>query len=216
MTGLIIFDCDGVLIDSEVHYCRAGVETLAELGVTMTLPEFMQRYVGIAIPDIVAGLRTEFGDDVTKRWLALAPARGRAYAAAGLEAVSGVADVVTSIARPKCVASSTSPEGLQRSLGQVGLFDHFAPHIFSATMVARGKPAPDLFLYASAQMGHRPLDCLVIEDSVPGVTAARAAGMRVLGFTGASHAYPELAHRLTAAGAETIFDDMRRLPEFLT
>jgi HAD superfamily hydrolase (TIGR01509 family) len=213
MAELVIFDCDGVLIDSEVHYCRAGAETFAELGVAMSLPEFMRRYVGIALPDMAASMRHEFGAALAERWLQLAPPRGRAYAAAGLQAVAGVAEVVAGMTTPKCVASSTGPEGLRRSLGQVGLFEHFAPHIFSATMVKRGKPAPDLFVFACEQMGRRSDQCLVIEDSVPGVTAARAAGMRVLGFTGASHRYPELADRLTAAGAEIIFDDMRQLPE---
>jgi beta-phosphoglucomutase-like phosphatase (HAD superfamily) len=98
------------------------------------------------------------------------------------------------------------------SLGRVGLYDRFAPNIFSATQVRNGKPAPDLFLFAAEQMKCAPARCLVIEDSVPGVTGALAAGMTVLGFHGGSHCRPGHAYTLRAAGAIMTFDDMRRLP----
>ncbi|MSO64265.1 MAG: HAD family hydrolase [Alphaproteobacteria bacterium] len=124
-------------------------------------------------------------------------------------------EVLRSLTLPKCVASSTSPEGLKKTLGQVGLYDLLAPHIFSATMVARGKPAPNLFLHAATTMGAPPTECFVIEDSVPGVTAAVAAGMTVAGFVGGSHAYPALADRLRAAGATTVIADVRAIPALL-
>src|SRR5690606_16854619 len=108
----------------------------------------------------------------------------------------------------RCVASSSDPERLRLTLGLTGLHDLLAPHIFSATMVQNGKPAPDLFLYAAAAMQVPPADCIVIEDSVPGVTAARAAGMLVIGFTGGSHAGPDLGPRLRAAGATHVTSDM--------
>jgi beta-phosphoglucomutase-like phosphatase (HAD superfamily) len=110
------------------------------------------------------------------------------------------------------VASSGTPEKIQHGLTCAGLYDRLAPHIFSATQVGRGKPAPDLFLFAAERMQVSPERCLVIEDSVPGVTGARAAGMTVLGFHGGSHCRPGHADMLRAAGAALIFDDMRQLP----
>ena len=113
------------------------------------------------------------------------------------------------------MASSGTPEKIRHGLSCAGLYDRLAPHIFSATQVARGKPAPDLFLFAAAQMRVAPERCLVIEDSVPGITGARAAGMTVLGFHGGSHCRPGHAERLLAAGAVMAFDDMRQLPDLI-
>src|SRR3954453_16768779 len=115
----------------------------------------------------------------------------------------------------KCVASSGTPEKIHHGLTCAGLYDLLAPNIFSASQVARGKPAPDLFLFAAAQMNVAPQRCLVIEDSVPGVTGAQAAGMTALGFHGGSHCPPGHAERLRAAGAGLTFDDMRQLPELV-
>ena len=113
------------------------------------------------------------------------------------------------------MASSGTPEKIRHGLSCTGLYDRLAPHIFSATQVARGKPAPDLFLFAAGQMQVSPERCLVIEDSVPGITGARAAGMTVLGFHGGSHCRPGHADRLLAAGAVMAFDDMRQLPDLI-
>ncbi|MGH6930904.1 MAG: HAD-IA family hydrolase, partial [Dongiaceae bacterium] len=123
-----------------------------------------------------------------------------------LEAVPGIADLVASIALPICVASSSEPDRVRHSLRIAGVLRHFEPNIFSATMVKRGKPAPDLFLYTAERMATPPAHCLVIEDSVAGVTAARAAGMTVLGFAGGSHCLPGHADKLRAAGAAEVFD----------
>ncbi len=121
-------------------------------------------------------------------------------------------DALAAIAQPVCVASSGSPEKMRVSLNRVGLTQRFAPHIFSATQVARGKPAPDLFLFAAERMQAAAARCIVIEDSVPGLTGAIAAGMHVLGFHGGSHCRPGHADTLLAAGAVMAFDDMRQLP----
>jgi beta-phosphoglucomutase-like phosphatase (HAD superfamily) len=122
---------------------------------------------------------------------------------------------LAAIALPVCVASSGAPEKIRASLTRTRLHDRFAPHIFSATQVRNGKPAPDLFLFAAAQMGMPPARCLVIEDSVPGVTGARAAGMAVFGFHGGSHCRPGDEAALAAAGATANFDDMRELPAMI-
>ena len=132
--------------------------------------------------------------------------------AVSLQATPHINEALAAIALPVCVASSGPPEKISASLNRVGLYDRFAPHIFSAVQVRNGKPAPDLFLYAAAEMLTAPARCLVIEDSVAGIAAALAAGMPVLGFHGGSHCRPGYADRLRAAGASSTFDDMRQLP----
>jgi HAD superfamily hydrolase (TIGR01509 family) len=132
-----------------------------------------------------------------------------------LRAVPGVADALARIPIAKCVASSGAPEKIRHSLAVTGLIDFFGPHLFSAHMVPRGKPAPDLFLFAAAAMGVDADRCVVVEDSVAGVTAARAAGMPVLGFAGGGHAGDGYAAKLRAAGAAPVFADMAELPALL-
>jgi HAD superfamily hydrolase (TIGR01509 family) len=129
-----------------------------------------------------------------------------------LMAIAHVGDAIAAIEAPKCVASSGTPEKIRHGLSCAGLYEQLAPHIFSATQVKRGKPAPDLFLFAAGQMKAAPERCIVIEDSVPGVTGAVAAGMTVLGFFGGSHCTSEHEAMLRAAGAERTFSDMRELP----
>ena len=126
-----------------------------------------------------------------------------------------IGEAIAAIDLPKCVASSGTPEKIRHGLTCAGLYDVLAPNIFSATQVTRGKPAPDLFLFAAEQMNIAPAQCLVIEDSVPGVTGGRAAGMTVLGFHGGSHCGAGHAELLRAAGAAVTFDDMRQLPDLI-
>jgi HAD superfamily hydrolase (TIGR01509 family) len=137
------------------------------------------------------------------------------FYAGELRAIAHVGEAIAAVALPKCVASSGTPEKIRHGLTSAGLYDLLAPHLFSAVQVQHGKPAPDLFLFAAAQMQASPARCLVIEDSAPGVTAARAAGMIVLGFHGGSHCSPGHAEMLRAAGAATTFDDMRELPALI-
>jgi HAD superfamily hydrolase (TIGR01509 family) len=132
-----------------------------------------------------------------------------------LQSIPYVDEVIAVIALRKCVASSGTPEKIRHGLDCAKLYDLLAPHIFSATQVRRGKPAPDLFLFAAEQMGVAPARCLVIEDSVPGVTGARAAGMTVLGFHGGSHCQMGHADLLREAGAAATFDDMRQLADLV-
>ena len=135
--------------------------------------------------------------------------------AVSLEATPHIDEALAAIALPVCVASSGPPEKISASLNRVGLWDRFAPHIFSAVQVRNGKPAPDLFLFAAAQMQAAPARCLVIEDSLAGIAAAVAAGMPVLGFYGGSHCRPGHGDRLRAAGAVAVFADMRQLPDLI-
>jgi HAD superfamily hydrolase (TIGR01509 family) len=213
---LMIFDCDGVLVDTEALVCRVCVPCLAEIGIAITEEEIADRYIGISAAAMIEDLETRYNKTLSEEFQETM--RARIAAASEIEPITidGVAAVVGAT-RPGriCVASGSRMERVRRCLTLVGLRHYFDPHIFSATQVARGKPAPDLFLFAAQEMRAKPEDCLVIEDSVHGVQAAVAAGMRVLGFSGGSHCRPGHAERLLAAGASAAFHHMRELPGLL-
>jgi HAD superfamily hydrolase (TIGR01509 family) len=205
---LVIFDCDGVLIDSELLSVRADIVCLAAYGIELPAEEILERYTGTS--GMVTDLESRFGRALPgfdERHQQLV----RPLFEAGLQAIPGVAAVLDSLACRSCVASSSGPERLRHALSLVGLFQRFDPHIFSAAEVARGKPAPDLFLHAAARMGAAPERCVVIEDSLPGVTAAVAAGMTAIGFTGGGHCRPGHDSRLAAHGAALVIDRMAEL-----
>jgi HAD superfamily hydrolase (TIGR01509 family) len=209
---LIIFDCDGVLVDSEVISCRAHAETLTRHGYPITADQVFDRFLGRSLHqaslEVEAALGRSLPDDFH---IQLQDELFRSFATI-LEAIPHIEEALDAIAQPVCVASSGSQERMRATLGGVGLYGRFAPNIFSATEVRNGKPAPDLFLFAAAQMQVLPARCLVVEDSVPGIAGALAAGMTVLGFHGGSHCRPGYAGTLRAAGAAVTFDDMRELP----
>jgi HAD superfamily hydrolase (TIGR01509 family) len=209
---LVIFDCDGVLIDSEMLTIRVEVALLAELGIAITAEEIIERYCGISMEAMVADLEARFGCTLGDEFHASHATRFAAICETDLEAMAGVEAVLDGILGKTCIASSSSPERLSHTLGLVGLYRRFDPHIFSATMVARGKPAPDLFLYAAERMAADPARCVVIEDSLPGVTAAVAAGMTAIGFVGGGHCSPGRADQLRSVGAVGVID---RMPELL-
>jgi HAD superfamily hydrolase (TIGR01509 family) len=209
---LIIFDCDGVLVDSEVISCRAHAETLTRHGYPITSEQVFDRFLGRSTRQAHIEVEAELGrslpDDFNTQ---LQDELYRSFEAT-LQAVPHIDQALDAITQAVCVASSGSQERMRVSLGCAGLYDRFAPNIFSATQVTHGKPAPDLFLFAAEQMRTVPGRCLVIEDSIPGITGAVAAGMTVLGFHGGSHCRPGYADTLRAAGAAATFDDMRELP----
>lgn len=207
---LVIFDCDGVLIDSELLSVQADIECLAEHGIDISAGEILERYTGISMAGMLADFETRYGrqlPDFADRHRR----RLRALFEGGLRPIPGVAAVLDSLECGRCVASSSTPERLRHALSLVGLFDRFHPNIFSATEVARGKPAPDLFLHAADRMGVAPQRCVVIEDSLPGVAAAVAAGMTTIGFTGGGHCRPGHDVRLTAAGAALVIGHLAEL-----
>jgi HAD superfamily hydrolase (TIGR01509 family) len=210
--GLVIFDCDGVLVDSEVISCRAHADILARHGYPITAEQVLDRFLGVSDREarlmIESEIRRKLPDDFEQR---VKQATLEFYGD-DLQAISYAGEAIAAIGLPKCVASSGTPEKIRHGLICAGLYDRLAPHIFSATEVKRGKPAPDLFLFAAEQMVTPPERCLVIEDSIPGVTGALAAGMTVLGFHGGAHCRPGYGDTLRAAGAMTTFDDMRQLP----
>ena len=212
---LIIFDCDGVLVDSEVISCRAHAETLTRHGYPITADQGFNRFLGVSDREARLMIENEISRKLPNDFESQVKQATLQFYADDLRAISYVGEAIAAIGLPKCVASSGTPEKIRHGLTCAGLYDQLAPHIFSASEVKRGKPAPDLFLFAAEQMQAAPAQCLVIEDSIPGVTGAVAAGMTVLGFHGGSHCPPGHADTLRAAGAIMTFEDMRQLPDLI-
>jgi HAD superfamily hydrolase (TIGR01509 family) len=209
---LIIYDCDGTLIDSETIAGQEVHRAIAGFGLDYTLNSYNAKFTGVPAARTWDLLEQEYGKPFPEGTRVRVDAEIHRRFADELTIVAGVREAVTAMRYAHCVASSTGLHHLRKNLDKVGLLDLFDPHVFSASQVKRGKPAPDVFLHAAAQMGHDPSDCIVIEDSVNGVIAARRAHMRVLGFTGAGHAFDGLADRLMAAGALQIVPHMDDLP----
>ena len=209
---LIIFDCDGVLIDSEIIVAKAHANALAALACPVTFDDLIHRFTGVPDREMYAVIEAEWGQALPADYDQSVKGAVAASYRRDLRAVDGIHHVLGRLTSPVCVASSSSLEKLKLGLSLTGLHEHFAPHIFSADQVARGKPAPDLFLFAAEKMGFDPADCIVVEDSAAGVQAARAAKMPVIGFTGASHCPPRHGERLQREGAAVVLSDIRNLP----
>jgi beta-phosphoglucomutase-like phosphatase (HAD superfamily) len=212
---LVIFDCDGVLVDSELISCRAHAKVLTRHGYPITADQVLDRFLGVSDREARLAIEAELGRRLPDDFESQVKHATLQFYAGDLRAISYVGEAIAAIGLPKCVASSGTPEKIRHGLTCAGLYDLLTPHIFSASQVERGKPAPDLFLFAADQMQASPARCLVIEDSVPGVTGAIAAGMAVLGFHGGSHCRPGYGETLRAAGAIGIFDDMRQLARLI-
>ena len=212
---LVIFDCDGVLVDSEPISIAVLRQVIAGAGHEIDERTAYALFLGRSMTTISQTLSTRFGLDFTEDHLAEIRRQLFARFRAELKAIDGIHDALLALPYPRCVASSSKPERIRLSLDVVGLLDLLEPNIYSATMVKRGKPAPDLFLHAAAQMA-RPSGCVVIEDSPAGIEAAKAAGMRVFAFAGGSHAGAGGLHAAFGALApDAVFDDMRLLPSLL-
>ena len=212
MVSAVIFDCDGVLVDSEPVANAVLAEVLTAEGLPTTTEDSMRLYMGRSWASCMASVSEQLGREVDSGALEAQYVAGvRERWATELRPVPGIEEALDRITLPSCVASSGDHERMRFTLGRTGLLARFEGRIFSATdpEVERGKPAPDLFLHAARSMGFDPATTVVVEDTVPGATAGRAAGMRVLGYAGHT-----AAADLAAAGAEP-FDDMRRLPDLL-
>jgi HAD superfamily hydrolase (TIGR01509 family) len=215
MIDLIIFDCDGVLIDSEVIANRVKADELRQLGYVITTEQMIDRFAGISEQETDAVIQQEYGSDLPENFSRRVQERIFSELRAQLHPIDGINEVLPALKIPLCVASSSSLERIRLSLTTTKLLHYFDTHLFSAHMVHRGKPAPDLFLLAAATMGMAPERCLVIEDSVPGIQAAKTAGMQVFGFYGASHCNASHPQHLQSHGADRVFSDMRQLPALL-
>jgi HAD superfamily hydrolase (TIGR01509 family) len=207
---LVIFDCDGVLVDTERIAVRIDVKVLKELGWTMTEADVVERFMGRSDAYMVSQVEAYLGRPLPPDWETPYHAWYRQAFEAELTPVDGIVEALATIAIPTCVASSGTHERIRFTLGLTGLHPRFAGRIFSVQDVVHGKPAPDLFLHAAKQMGVEPARCAVVEDSRYGVEAARAAGMRAFGYAGG------LTPRAWLEGPATVvFDDMRELPRLL-
>lgn len=214
--SLVIFDCDGVLVDSEIISCQIASAEFGRHGFPITYEDYVTAFAGKNRAEVMvhvektAGIKlpSEFSDLLEKRILA-----------GFTEKLKPIDDIGLAIeASPvRCIASGSSRNRVNHSLKVTGLDSYFLPdHIFSSTMVAHGKPAPDLFLLAAREMGYRPERCIVIEDSISGVKAAKAAGMTCLGFTGGGHILSaKHGEQLLAFGAEAVFPKMAPLSRYL-
>ncbi|TCK31399.1 HAD superfamily hydrolase (TIGR01509 family) [Ancylobacter aquaticus] len=185
--GLIIFDCDGVLIDSEMLAARALVTELACHGVAVDMDFVARHFIGRAHTVIRTEVQARFGSDLPASFEGDYRSRLLAAFETGLAPMEGAVEALAALTVPFCLATSSSPPRLAASLRIVGLAEVFAGRAFTASQVARGKPAPDLFLYAAAQMGAHPAACVLVEDSAAGVAAGLAAGMEVWHFVGGAH-----------------------------
>jgi beta-phosphoglucomutase-like phosphatase (HAD superfamily) len=208
---LVIFDCDGVLVDSEPIINRAHAEVLTACGYPVTEEHLVERFCGMSDAEMLGIIASERGRRLPPSYTERVAVIIEVRFCGSLTAIEGVAETLASLTVPVCVASSSAPEQIRRKLELTGLLAHFGENLFSATMVARGKPAPDLFLYAAGRFSAAPGGCLVIEDSPAGIDAAMVAGMTAIGFCGGSHCGREHGAHLQARGAALIIADMRDL-----
>jgi len=209
---LVIFDCDGVLVDSEPLANTCFARALQREGLDWTVEETMRRLMGRSMKSCVEIVERELGRALPGEFVdRLQADTMQAFRDAPLKTIPGVVEAIDAIEAAgiaTCVASSGGLDKMRVTLGIAGLWGRFEGRIFSSSQVPRGKPFPDLFLHAAIEMNEQPFDCTVVEDSLPGVQAARAAGMRALAYVGAAHSD---AAALQAAGGRT-FDSMPSLP----
>lgn len=214
---LIIFDCDGVLVDSEPIVNRIFAETLTDAGFTITYEEVAQQFVGKSLATCLELIESTYGRPVPPHWLEQGKQREIAALQQELQPTPGIAAALEQISLPRCVASNSSSRHMQLVLELTGLLHQFDGNLYSAHQVDRPKPFPDVYLHAARQMGAAPEHCIVIEDSIPGVQAAYAAGMTVFGYAPLGESEPA-SHReaLLTAGAQIVFETMYQLPTLLS
>ena len=209
--GLVIFDCDGVLVDSELITNRVFAQMLNEMGIAVTLDDMFEQFVGRSMPQCLEIITKKLGRPVPQQFVAEYQTRSAAALRSELKAVPDIETVLATMRIPYCVASSGTHEKMQTTLGITGLLPQFRGKMYSVTEVAQSKPFPDVFLYAASQQGVVPAACAVIEDTPTGVRAGVAAGMTVFGYCALT---PK--HRLIEAGAHHTFERMRDLPGLIS
>ncbi|MCP3056246.1 HAD family hydrolase [Aurantimonas marianensis] len=215
---LVIFDCDGVLVDSEIIAAAVQAEMLTEHGIEVDAAEFATRYAGLTWPLVMERLTAETGTRFPEDFSARIDAEIDRRLGSDVEEIAGARTALDLIALPRCICSNSSSQRLELELEHVGLWDYFHPHIFSAPEVGtrKVKPAPDVFLHACEAFGVSPRAAIVIEDSVHGVAAASTAGCRVVGFTGGRHTHLGHAESLSESGAETVISRLADFPAVVT
>ena len=212
---LIIFDCDGVLVDSGLIASRLLAEHLTKYCFPITSEGCRNRFIGYSIENIIAEVRSE-GIDLPHDFEPFLEQSDQVAFAAELKAISGVKSTLSKLTQNMCVASSGASKKIQKNLTLTGLIDFFEPnHLFSTQMVKKSKPAPDLFLHAAKHFDAHPKNCLVIEDTTRGIQAGLAAGMSVFGFAGGSHCDDAYVNRLKETSIKTVFNQMNKLPALI-
>ncbi|MET3520669.1 HAD family phosphatase [Mesorhizobium sp. M4B.F.Ca.ET.215.01.1.1] len=203
---LVIFDCDGVLVDSEIIAARIEAELLTSAGYEISAEELAETYAGLTFKDIMMRVEEKSAIPFQASLIGRAEELVDRKLRSDVRAIDGAREAVAAVTVRRCVCSNSRTERVEFMLEKVGLLPFFAGRIFSGLDIPskKTKPAPDVFLYAAERLNADPKNTFVIEDSVHGVTGARTAGMRVIGFTGAAHSYPGHADALTEAGAETV------------
>ena len=211
---LVIFDCDGVLIDSEILSARVDCEFLREIGYEIEPVVLAQRFAGFTTRALFESIAQEIGLALPADLVQRAVIETDRRLGEEVRPIAGVHEMLDMLDHPRCVCSNSRGERLRVSMTRAGIWDRFRPYVFSAREVAegRGKPAPDVFLHAAEVFETGVDDAIVIEDSATGVTAGVAAGMRVVGFTGASHSWPGHGEVLMEAGALTVVKRLADLP----
>jgi HAD superfamily hydrolase (TIGR01509 family) len=214
--ALVIFDLDGVLIDSEIINAEVTADCLQKIGWDVKSDEVIERFVGLSSNDIIISLKAMDSLVVPDDFLAIMRKRVLERLELELKEVEGTARALSSIPNPRCVASSSSIHRITRCLLTVKLLDQFGANLFSSELVQHGKPAPDLFLYASQSLQFPPTECIVVEDSVRGILAAKAAQMKVVAFLGATHARSSRYQKtILDAAPDLVCLSMRELPRVL-
>jgi HAD superfamily hydrolase (TIGR01509 family) len=213
---LVIFVCNGVLVDSEPIAAAVLAEAFKRVGMTLTVESMMRRFHDRRPADIFAAVEAATGKALPAEFSSMVATETLRRLRAELRAVPHAAHALTWIRGPKAVASSSPLNRVRTSLEVTGLLRFFEPRLFSASDVRKGKPAPDLFLLAASRSGVEPAQCIVVEDSAPGIAAAAAAGMTPIGFVGGSLTPGRLASELLAIGARTVVADMRGLKNSIT
>ncbi len=214
---LLVFDCDGVVVDSMPLHTEVESEAYHNIGIKISPQELARRFSGISQSEVDRVLGKETGVSIPPDFAEQLEARKKRVFSERLQPIANIREILEDELWdiPRCIASGRELDGLKHDLGVVDLYDLFAPHVFSSDMVSRGKPYPDLFLHAADQMKTQPGKCFVIEDGVSGVEAGIAAGMTVFGFTGGGHSDEGHAQRLKEAGASRIFSNMNDLPKLI-
>ncbi len=211
---LIIFDCDGVLVDSEIIAAQVESRLLTDAGYPISVEEMGERFSGMTWKNILLEIEREASIPLSASLLEKSEKLLDARLERDVKVIEGVKFALSRLTAQRCICSNSSSHRLDMMLTKVGLKPYFDGHIYSAKDLGpdRVKPKPDIFLHGAKQFGVSPERAIVVEDSVHGITGAKAAGMRVIGFTGASHTYPSHADKLTDAGAETVISRMQDLP----
>ncbi|MGP1718025.1 MAG: HAD family hydrolase [Methylophilus sp.] len=208
--AFVIFDCDGVLVDSEPISNRVFMEALNQAGVPITLSELFERYVGLSLEQGLTRINQKYGVLLGNDFLANYKVARDAALAAEIKVIAGVEDVIRQLTLPYCVASNSEASKVEKMLSLTGLLSYFKGRIFSAADLGKPKPAPDVYLKIAAQFGVNPADCLVIEDTTTGISAGVAAGMKVIGYSATTS-----AQALAAAGAFQVFKTMSEIQELI-